>query len=276
MKPPKKTAAALAPQTFVQWMQLADMMAKSSIVPTEFKDKPGDCLVAMQMGAAVGLNPFQAMQSIAVINGRPSLWGDGALAVVMAHPQFEWIDENESTDTVGVTVIKRKGMPALRYEFTLEMARTAGYLTKDTYKQNPKAMLQRRARARCMSATFADALKGIAFAEDVLHEKVVTGEELPAAAPRPKAKEVQDKLAARKADKPAEAKPAPTTIDNTTGEILTTLSTEEILKKLTEAKTKEELQTAADLARSIKDDEGKATAQAAYKTSLKRLRDLAA
>src|SRR3990167_8676900 len=183
-----------APTNWTELMQFCGDLSKSSLVPKDFRNRPADLAIAISMGNEVGLHWAQAIQSIAVINGRPSLWGDGALAVVMAHPDFEWIDENESTDTCGVTIIKRRGMPPLRYEFTLEMARLAKLLEKDTYKLHPKPMLQRRSRSRCMSATFADALKGIAFAEDVLHEKDIGGSSV-AGEPKSGAKAVQEKLA---------------------------------------------------------------------------------
>jgi hypothetical protein len=255
-----------APTNWTDLMGFCEALSKSDLVPKDFRDKPANLAIAISMGNEVGLHWTHAIQSIAVINGRPSLWGDGALAVVMSSPDFEYIDENESTDTMGVTIIKRRGMPPLRYEFTLEMARTAGYLTKDTYKQNLKAMLQRRARARCMSATFADALKGIAFAEDALQEREVKGTDEPVT-PQPKAKAVQEKLAARKV---AAAEAPATVIDGATGEVL---DADTIIKKLNQATKAEELTAAADLARSIKDEAKKAEAQSAYKTSLKRIRE---
>ena len=122
---PKKTAVALTPTTFAQWMQLAEMMAKSNIVPKDFKDKPGDCLVAMQMGAAVGLNPFQAIQSIAVINGRPCMWGDAVLGIVWASGLCEDIEETDDGTTATCTAKRRsKPTPTVR-SFSMENAKTA-------------------------------------------------------------------------------------------------------------------------------------------------------
>src|SRR5262245_53314018 len=68
--------------------RLANAISKSAIVPKHFQGKPEDIVIAMQLGAEVGLSPMAALQSIAVINGRPGLWGDGQLAVVMASPFY--------------------------------------------------------------------------------------------------------------------------------------------------------------------------------------------
>lgn len=207
--PDESTSLALAlpqPTSLVELKDLADMVSKSGLVPKEFRDKPGDCLIAIAMGAEVGLKWAAALQSIAVINGRPSIWGDAALGIVMSHPEFVSIDENESTDTCGVCILTRRGIPPRRREFSLEMARTAGLLNKDTYKQHQGQMLIRRARARCMADLFSDALKGLSLRENVEHviEGEVVREDSPA---RSGAAAVKEKLAARK--KPAEEAPAP-------------------------------------------------------------------
>ena len=255
-----------SPTNWTDLMAFCEGLAKSSLIPTNFRDKPADLAIAISMGNEVGLHWTHAIQSMAVINGRPSLWGDGALAVCMAHPDFVSIDENESDDTKGVTIIARRGMPPRRYEFTLEMARAAGLLSKDTYKQHQGRMLQRRARARCMADTFPDALKGIGLADDAPAEKVVLGTD----EPQPKARAVQEKLAARKAATEATQPGIAAVIDNSTGEVL---EADAIIKTLTEAKSAPELTAAADLARSIKDEAKKEEAQKAYKASLKRIRE---
>lgn len=258
-----------APTNWTDLMAFCTELSKSQLIPKDFRDRPADIAIAVAMGNEIGLHWTHALQSIAVINGRPSIWGDGALAVVMVHGAFEWIDENECDDTKGVTTIKRRGMPPRRYEFTLEMARTAGLLGKDTYKGHIGRMLQRRSRARCMVDTFPDALKGIAMADDAPIEKIIGGTDEPVAPP-PKAKEVQAKLAARKAEqKPALTEKPGAVIDNDTGEIL---GADAIIKKIDAAKSKEELATASDLARSIKDAGKQAEASAAYKSALGRLR----
>ena len=41
-------------------------------------------MIAIMHGLEVGLSPLSALQRIAVINGRPTIWGDGALALVKA------------------------------------------------------------------------------------------------------------------------------------------------------------------------------------------------
>ena len=147
-------------------MRFADMLAGSSIVPKDYIGKPGNCLVAIQWGMELGLQPMQAMQSIAVINGRPSLWGDAMLALVKAHPAFEWIKE-ECDGNVAICTIKRRGEPEVVQSFSMEEAKRAGLTGKQgPWTQYPKRMLQMRARGFALRDAFPDALRGVVSAEE--------------------------------------------------------------------------------------------------------------
>ena len=157
---------SLAPKDLDEAMRFADMLAGSSIVPKDYIGKPGNCLVAIQWGMELGLQPMQAMQSIAVINGRPSLWGDAMLALVKAHPAFEWIKE-ECDGNVATCTIKRRGEPEVVQSFSLEEAKRAGLTGKQgPWTQYPKRMLQMRARGFALRDAFPDALRGVVSAEE--------------------------------------------------------------------------------------------------------------
>jgi hypothetical protein len=160
---------SLNPSTMAEALEMANLMADSDMVPEDFKGKPGNVLVAVQMGSEVGLPAVQAIQNIAVINGRPALWGDAALAVVKAHSAFESIKEtlDESTMTAMCT-IKRKNEEARTVTFSQSDAEKAGlWSKKGPWTQYPKRMLQMRARSFALRDVFPDALKGIAIAEEV-------------------------------------------------------------------------------------------------------------
>jgi hypothetical protein len=63
-----------SPKSLDEALRLCDYLADSDMVPKEYQGKPGNCLVAIQWGAEIGLKPLQSMQNISTINGRPSLW----------------------------------------------------------------------------------------------------------------------------------------------------------------------------------------------------------
>ena len=138
------------------------------MVPKDFKGKPGNCLVAIQWGMEIGLKPLQAMQNIAVINGRPSLWGDAVIALVRSSPLCESIIEEDDGRTATCRV-KRRGEPEQSRSFSMDDAKAAGLLGKQgPWTQYPKRMRQMRARAFAVRDVFPDVLKGLPVAEEVM------------------------------------------------------------------------------------------------------------
>ena len=111
----------LSPQTFEQALTFSNYLADSDMVPKDFKGKPGNCLVAIQWGMEIGLKPLQAMQNIAVINGRPSLWGDAVIALVRSSPLCEYIIEEDDGRTATCKV-KRRGEPEQSRSFSMDDA----------------------------------------------------------------------------------------------------------------------------------------------------------
>lgn len=169
----------LSPQNLNEAMQLAEIMSNSEMVPKDFQGKPGNVLVAVQMGADIGLAPMQAIQNIAVINGRPALWGDAVKAIVLASPLCEKFEEtiDEATMTA-YTKVKRKGHEEKVVSFSQKDAEAAKLWGKaGPWTNYPKRMLQMRSRGFAARDEFADVLKGLAVAEelqDFVVEKDIT------------------------------------------------------------------------------------------------------
>lgn len=125
-------------------------------------------------GASLGLNAFTSLDSIANVNGKYVLWGDGALGIIQASGLLEDMEEsiqrNSKNEVVSATcIMKRKGRKSpITQIFTVEMARKAGLLGKPgPWSQYPERMLQMRARSWAMRDGFSDVLKGLSIGEDV-------------------------------------------------------------------------------------------------------------
>lgn len=171
--------SSMMPSNLTEAMKFAEMISTSSFCPSTMRGKAGDVLLAMQMGFEVGLNPMQAIQNIAVINGRPCLWGDGALAVILGSPAYEYHKEWEEGsiadgNLTAYCLVKRKGNDEYVKEFSMEDAKKANLWDKPgPWKQYPGRMLQMRARAFAIRDQFADALRGIAIREEVEDYEVI-------------------------------------------------------------------------------------------------------
>jgi len=158
----------LSPQTFEQALTFANYLADSDMVPKDFKGKPGNCLVAMQWGSEIGLKPLQAMQNLAVINGRPALWGDAVIALVRGSPLCEYVNEDDDGNRATCRV-KRRGEPEQVRTFSMEDAKIAGLQGKQgPWTQYPKRMRQMRARAFALRDVFPDVLRGLPVAEEIM------------------------------------------------------------------------------------------------------------
>jgi hypothetical protein len=195
----------LMPSTLEDGWRLAQLLAKSGLVPEDFRGKPENVLVALQLGAEVGFPPMQALQSIAIINGRPSIWGDGFLALLInsrpyrSHDEYfevavlqdvnevgadgkvhtvkKWIMERREglvvedwkrDDTAAVCSFWRKDRPnPTTVRFTVGQAKKAGLLSKSgTWQTYPDRMLKMRARSWAGRDAFPDVLRGLSTAEE--------------------------------------------------------------------------------------------------------------
>ena len=165
----------LTPSNLKEAMEYATIIANSAMVPRTYQGKAADILVAVQMGAELGLKPIQALQNIAVINGKPSVYGDALLALVQAHSSFEDIKEwyDEKTNTAFCRV-KRRNQTEHTVSFSAEDAKKAGLWGKSgPWTQYPKRMMQMRARGFALRDKFADALGGLITVEEAQDYQVV-------------------------------------------------------------------------------------------------------
>lgn len=162
-----KQSFSLTPSSLTEAMEFANILAQSTIVPKEFLGNPGNILVAIQWGLELGLQPLQAMQNIAVINGRPALWGDAVIALVRGSPLCEYVYEEDDGHTATCRV-KRRGENEQVRIYSMEDAKTAGLVGKaGPWTQHPKRMRQMRARAFALRDVFPDVLRGMPVAEEL-------------------------------------------------------------------------------------------------------------
>ncbi len=167
----QRASTGLALQTFDDAFRFAKMVSQSEFAPKDFKGKAESCLLAIQHGSEVGLSPMQSLQSIAVINGRPTIWGDAALALVQSSPVCEYVREyveGEGDAMVAVCEAKRRGYPQPTVSrFSMADAKRAGLVGKaGPWTQYPARMLALRARGFALRNAFADALRGLITAEE--------------------------------------------------------------------------------------------------------------
>ena len=172
-------------------------------------DTPESILIKVQMGCEIGLSPMQAVQNIAVINGRPSIYGDAALALVKASGTLEHFNEYFDGDGEGLKAIcvsKRKGEPnPVTTAFSVADAKRAKLWGKQgPWTEYPKRMLQFRARGFNLRDNFPDVLRGVILTEEA--EDIPGPQVVEAVALKPGRTSTRRHIAA---ELPPQAKPAP-------------------------------------------------------------------
>lgn len=177
---------SLSPRNYEEAKAFAVTLSKSNFCPKDYKDKPDDILIAAQMGAEVGLGFMQSVQNIAVINGRPSIWGDAMLALCQASGLMKFHREYFDKDGTAVCEVARKGDIDAEGKQVVHVSRfstgdrdKAGLTGKGVHNQYPKRMLQMRARGFALRDKFADVLKGLIAREEAIDITPVAHVELP-------------------------------------------------------------------------------------------------
>lgn len=171
-RPPALTSggalSAFVPTDIDQAFRIARAIAMSGMAPKSYGGDENKCFVGIMAGAELGLLPFQALQSIAVIGNNPAIWGDGALALVQASGLLEDIEETDDGNTATCKLVRKGRATPIVRAFSMEDAKKAQLAGKTgPWTQYPQRMRQMRARSWAMRDGFADVLKGLHIAEEV-------------------------------------------------------------------------------------------------------------
>lgn len=174
---------ALVPRNLSEAFRIAEAVHQSRLAPYGLSS-PQAIMVAIMHGLEVGLPPMQALQSIAVINGKPSIYGDAGLALVEQSGLLDDFEEryigNPFDDDFTATCrMSRKGRKSpVENSYSVLDAKTGNYWegkhipqdkrARSPWVTNPKRMLRWRARWFTMRDLFSDVLKGLAGAEEMM------------------------------------------------------------------------------------------------------------
>ena len=272
----------LCPQSLDEALRLAEIMAKSDIVPKDYIGKPGNILVAIQWGAEIGLAPLQAMSHIAVINGRPALWGDALLAIVRGSGLLASFEEDIGADSATCTA-QRRGEAPISRTFNREDAKQAGLLGKaGPWSQYPRRMMQMRARAWVLRDLFPDVIRGLHVAEEAqdlpVERAMGPAEVLAPANGASRTAAVKARLAQRQpvaapaAEAPADKEEKE---DQAEGGVEAP-SLESVLRMIQDAYTDQELADASEAAKRLGEEQDKRQARQAFKARREEIQRLAA
>ena len=169
---PAQPTRALTPserwehQPMSEQVRVAEFLAGSDIVPDAFRKRPANVWLALDMGAHMGLKPFQTFRAVHVIKGTPTFSAEAMRGMAMAAGHTVTVT---STPTEATVSIKRAdGLGEGTTTFTLDQAKQAGYLGKGgNWASDPESMLVARATSRCAKRVIPDLLMGLTMTEEM-------------------------------------------------------------------------------------------------------------
>lgn len=148
-------------------MQYAQALASADLLPAAYRRKPANVLLAMEYGHALGLDTVTAIQSVHVIEGKPTASSQLIAALVRRAGHRLRVTGD---DTHAVAEIVRSDDPefTFRAEWSLARAQAAGLAGKGVWKQYPAAMLKARAITEVARDACPEALAGVAYTPEEL------------------------------------------------------------------------------------------------------------
>ena len=164
--------SGIIPTTIEEVFRLATAIAKSGLAPSTM-NTPEKLTVAIMHGLEVGMPPMMAVNRIAVVNGRLTLYGDAIPALLLANGfrLREWMVGVQGSTRCAICEVTRPDGSKTERSFTELDAMTAGLLGKaGPWKQYPDRMLQMRARGFAARDGAADVLSGLYLREEIEEE----------------------------------------------------------------------------------------------------------
>jgi hypothetical protein len=154
--------AHFQPQILSAQMDYARALAESNLLPKQYFKQPANLLWAISYGQTLGVDPMTAVQSIHVINGKPTASADLIAGLVRRAGHKLRVTGD---DKKAVVQIIRADDPDFTFEsvWTIERAHAAKLTGKDTWKQFPAAMLKARAITEVARAACSEILQGTIY-----------------------------------------------------------------------------------------------------------------
>ena len=193
-------------QSFESAQRIAASLADSALVPNAYRGQQGlpNCIVAIEIANRMGMSPFQVMQNLNVIHGRPSWSSQFIIGLIQGCGRFDGFTYNETADSCQCfAVLKTSGEQVSGPKITLEMARKEGWTKNTKWSTMPQTMLRYRAASAFGRFHIPDLILGIQSVEEneVIDAEIAVVPE----APESKLDQVSELLAPKTEPEPVPA-----------------------------------------------------------------------
>ena len=156
-------------QSFESAQRIAASLADSALVPNAYRGQQGlpNCIVAIEIANRMGMSPFQVMQNLNVIHGRPSWSSQFIIGLIQGCGRFDGFSYDETQDGCQcVARLKSTGELVDGPRITLDMAKREGWTKNSKWSTMPQTMLRYRAASAFGRFHIPDLILGIQSVEE--------------------------------------------------------------------------------------------------------------
>lgn len=154
-------ALAIIPRSMPEVQSMAEVLAKSTLLPDGLKGNAPDVVVQILAGQELGLSPMASIRGVHIVQGKPLLSADTMVALCRSSGLCEYFSCVEETETKVTYETKRKGDPApQRVTWSDEDTKLAALNTKENWRAHKKQMRRARAKAILARDVYPDVLAG--------------------------------------------------------------------------------------------------------------------
>lgn len=154
--------------------RMATQLAKSTIIPHDYQNKPENVIVAIGMAQKLGLDPFTIMQNLNIIKGKTSWSGSFCRTLIEKSNKFinlhlVFVGE-KGTDSYGCYMEgtdKESGQIIKGPEVNMKMARAENWTSNTKWINMPELMLSYRATSFFARVYVPEALNGVQTTEEI-------------------------------------------------------------------------------------------------------------
>lgn len=158
-------------------LRMAKCLASSTVVPKEYHDNVGNCMIAIEMASRINTSPMMVMQNLYIVNGRPAWSSQWIIAMINSSRryktelQFEFgRDRADGGLSCRAWAEDYSGHKVYGPKITMNMANEEGWTSKNgsKWKTMPEVMIQYRAASFFGRMNCPDMIMGIYSQEEVL------------------------------------------------------------------------------------------------------------
>lgn len=162
-------------KTFAASFEMAKCLSTATVVPKDYQNNPGNCMIAIDMARRLNANPLMVMQNLYIVNGRPAWSSQWIIAMINSSKRYSTelqFDFGYAPEDGGLScqawAEDYNGHRVNGPKITMKMATDEGWACKNgsKWKTMKEVMIQYRAASFFGRMNCPDMIMGIYSAEE--------------------------------------------------------------------------------------------------------------